>query len=277
LAFGNLAVSIADKNKAAADVHGYVYRPTVSACVKQAGVWYVYIIGVGFSVARSSAMGNARASESRTSSEYDTRALFMFHPACNGCRRAPIFYSMQKNFAKKALAILSAAVVCGGMLSSCGGAKNLLIPHSVSTASVTTVSDLGLKQGQYDILNTVKETASVRCEYKGNAIRIESGDGDFSYKFSFDNKVGWRLDSFQGAASLGYFAADIEEAASYAPQPEEFSRRVAMAKIIKAVTDYGADGIVEPVIVTNATNVGDRKVEYTTTVRAKLVVVKPTN
>lgn len=184
---------------------------------------------------------------------------------------------MQKIFAKNSLAILAAAMMCAGMLSSCGGARNLLIPHAVSTGPVSTIHDLGLKSGQYDILNTVTETASVRCEYKGNTIRIVSGDGEFSYKFSFDEKKGWHLDSFQGAAALGYFATDIENVTSDVPRPEEFSRRVAMAKILKAVTDYNADGIVEPVVTTNATNAGDRTVEYTSTVRAKLVTVKPTN
>jgi len=184
---------------------------------------------------------------------------------------------MQKSFSKNALAALFASVLCAGLLSSCGGAKNLLIPHSVSTSPVTTIQDLGLKQGQYDILRTVTEAASVRCEYKGNTINIVSGDGEFYYKFKFDDKKGWRLDSFEGAADLGYFAADMEEVASEAPRPEEFSRRVAMAKIIKAVTDYNADGIIEPVTVTNATNAGNRTVEYTSTVRAKLVVVKTTD
>jgi len=181
---------------------------------------------------------------------------------------------MQKYFGKNALVVLCVSVLCAGLLSSCGGAKNLLIPHSVSTAPVTTIHDLGLKEGQYDILRTVSESASVRCEYKGNTINISSGDGEFYYRFKFDDKKGWRLDSFEGAADLGYFATDIDVVGSDAPRPEEFSRRVAMAKIIKAVTDYSADGIIEPITVTNATNAGNRAVEYTSTVRAKLVVVK---
>jgi len=179
---------------------------------------------------------------------------------------------MQKQFVK----ILMAMCVMTLMLASCGGSRNLLIPHSVSTAPVSTIRDLGLKPGEFDILKTVSETASVRCEYKGSTIKITSGDGDFSYKFEFDPKTGWELDSFQGAAELGYFSADLTEVENHAPRPEEFSRRVAMARIIKAVTDYNADGIVEPVLTTVSRNEGDRTVEYTSTVRAKLVVVKPT-
>ncbi len=162
------------------------------------------------------------------------------------------------------------------MLTSCGGPKNLLIPHAVSTAPVNTIHDLGLKPDQYDILKTVTETASVYCEYKGNTVKITSGDGDFSYKFQFDQKKGWKLASFQGAAELGYFSADLTEEESKTPRPEEFSRRVAMARIIKAVTDYKADGIVEPVVTTVSRDAGNHTVEFTSTVRAKLIVVKPT-
>ena len=179
---------------------------------------------------------------------------------------------MQKLFAK----ILLVACVSPLMLTSCGGSKNLLIPHAVSTAPVSTIHDLGLKPGQFDILKTVTETASVRCQYKGNTIKITSGDGEFSYKFQFDKNKGWELASFQGSAELGYFSTDLTEVETEAPRPEEFSRRVAMSRIIKAVTDYSADGIVEPVVTTVSRNAGDRTVEYTSTVRAKLVVVKPT-
>ena len=160
------------------------------------------------------------------------------------------------------------------LLQSCGSQKNLLIPHSVSTAAVTTIKDLNLTKGQYDVLKTVTESASVICEYKGNAIKITSGDGDFSYNFSFDVKTGWRLTSFSGAASLGYFTEDYKEGETAAPIPEEFARRVAMARIISAAADYNADGIIEPITVTSATNAGNRKVEYRSTVRAKLISIK---
>lgn len=181
-------------------------------------------------------------------------------------------YDMQKRLVK----MLMVACVSSLMLTSCGGPKNLLIPHAVSTAPVSTIHDLGLKPGEFDILKTITETASVRCEYNGSLIKITAGDGDFSYKFMFDSKRGWELVNFNGAAELGYFSADLTEVETSAPRPEEFSRRVAMSRIIKAVTDYGADGIVEPIVTTVSNNMGDRTVEYTSTIRAKLVVVKPT-
>lgn len=181
---------------------------------------------------------------------------------------------MKKHLFKNALIGCITVVVGGLMLQSCRSEQNLLVPHSVSTVGVTTVKDLDLKSGQYQILKTISESASVICEYKSNSIKITSGDGDFSYKFLFDTRSGWKLESFTGAASLGYFTNDFNYAKSSMPSPEEFSRRVAMARIIDAVADLNADGIIEPITVTSASNIGNKKVEYRTTVRAKLISIK---
>lgn len=181
---------------------------------------------------------------------------------------------MQKHTLKNTITACVLAIAGAAMLQSCGSEKNLLIPHSVSTAAVTTVKDLNLTKGQYDILQTITESASVTCEYRGNTIRINSGEGDFSYRFEFDKKAGWTLASFSGAAALGYFTDDYNDAPAAAPCPEEFARSVAMARIISAAADFGADGIVEPLTMTTASNAGNNKVEYRATVRAKLIVLK---
>ncbi len=165
-------------------------------------------------------------------------------------------------------------ITCMG-LSSCKGSKSLIVPHSISTASAVKVSDLELKEGQYHILETITESASVTCEFKSKSIKI-NGD-DFSYKFEFNPKTGWNLDSFSGAASLGYFSNDVTIERNAIPNPEEFARRVAMARIINAVSDYGADGIIEPITTTTASNAGKNKIEFTATVRAKLISLKETN
>ncbi len=172
-----------------------------------------------------------------------------------------------------AVAIMAAASV---LLPSCGSKKNMLIPHAVSTAAAVSVSDLNLKEGQFEILNTITETASITCEYLGNEIRI-IGD-DFSYRFHFAPKSGWSLVRFSGAASLGYFADDVTpDQGGDIPRPEEFARRVAMARIIAAAADYGADGIIEPITYTTSSNSGRNAVEFTSTVRAKLISIKTTH
>lgn len=134
--------------------------------------------------------------------------------------------------------------------------------------------DLNLKPNEFEVLRTISETASVICEYKNDEIKVVSGNGDFSYTFKNDLKKGWSLKSFSGAADFGYFSSDFEGKPSQVPNIEEFSRRVAMANIITAARDYGADAVLEPVCVTRASSAGNRKVEYTCTVSAKLIVIK---
>lgn len=160
-------------------------------------------------------------------------------------------------------------------LQSCGsGRQYLIVPHSVSTAASVGVDDLNLKPGDYEILKSISETASVICEYNNTNIKVTSGDGDFSYNFALNPKTGWFLKSFSGAAALGYFTTDHDSKPTVIPNPEEFGRRAAMANIINALRDYGADAVIEPVCVTRVSNLSSKKVEYTCTVTAKLISIK---
>ncbi|MCH5346457.1 MAG: hypothetical protein J1E63_05070 [Muribaculaceae bacterium] len=176
---------------------------------------------------------------------------------------------------KLKLLLLAASISMVLMLQSCGsGREYLVIPHSVSTVSSVGFADLKLKADEYQILKTISETATVKCQFKKNEIKVTGGDGDFTYTFHFDSKSGWALSKFSGAASLGYFAPDLTEEVYSVPNVEEFSRRVAIARIISAVTDYHADAVIEPVTVTRVNNLGNNTIEYTTTVSAKLIVIK---
>lgn len=179
-----------------------------------------------------------------------------------------------KDFKRKYL-IFALGFLCVCLLNSCGSQRKfLVIPHSVSTASSVSFDDLHLKSGEYSILKTITESATVRCEFNSSEIKVIGGDGDFTYTFKYDAKSGWSLAKFSGAAALGYFAEDYISTPSEIPNTEEFARRVAMAKIISAVSDYHADAVIEPVVVTKVNNLGGNSVEYTTTVSAKLVVIK---
>lgn len=171
-----------------------------------------------------------------------------------------------------AVALLASA----SLLTSCGGQKALIIPRAISTAEAVSVKDLDMQRGDYDILNTITETASVRCEYHKDEIRIISSDGDFSYRFKFDPKSGWKLESFSGVASFGYLTSDINNQFSL-PDPEEFARRSAIARIISALKDYGADGVIEPVTTTIASQSGRNAVEFKAKVSAKLIKLKTDN
>lgn len=183
-----------------------------------------------------------------------------------------------RNFIKRVL--VASAIVCVLLgLNSCGsGRQYLVIPHSVSTASAVSVDNLNLAKGDYDVLNTITETASILCEYKGKQIRISGDSGAFYYIFEQTKMGSWVLKSFEGAAALGYFTADLVATDSFGqvPDAEEFARRVAMARIIKAAKDYQADGVVEPIVVSRASNAGKNKIEYSATVSAKLIVIRTT-
>ena len=167
------------------------------------------------------------------------------------------------------------AMVLLGVTSCSSGRNYLVIPHSVSSASAVTIDNLNLSKGDYEVLNSITETASVLCEYSGKQIKISGDSGAFAYIFTLKDG-GWILTYFTGAASLGYFTSDLKENESTIPNAEEFARRVAMARIINAAKDYQADGVVEPVIISSANNVGKNTIEYVSTVTAKLISIKTT-
>ncbi len=177
---------------------------------------------------------------------------------------------------KKIFILLSALLLAMVTLSSCNSQKNLVVPRSVSSAEAVPVSALNLQKNGYDILQTVTETASVTAQYGGQQLKIQSGDGDFSYTFKFDKKAGWVLDKFSGTANFGYLLSDVQNSAEALPDAEEFARRVAIARLIDSVKDYGADGVISPIITTRASNAGDKKVEYQATVTAKIIKIHPT-
>lgn len=75
--------------------------------------------------------------------------------------------------------ILSIAIICIVSLTSCSGVKNLVVPHSVNSASALSIDGLNLQKGEYDILNSISESASVKVEYHADKMTIKSGEGEF--------------------------------------------------------------------------------------------------
>ena len=170
-------------------------------------------------------------------------------------------------------AIFAAAMTLS--LSSCKGVRNLVVPHAVSSADAIPMAALNLTKGNYDIMASVTETASVTAKYSGSSLTIQSGDGDFAYFFVFDPKSGWSLRKFSGTATFGYLTSDAKSPEEM-PEAEEFARRVAIARLIETVKDYGADGVLEPIVTTRASNAGKNTVEYQASVTAKVVKIHPT-
>lgn len=177
---------------------------------------------------------------------------------------------------KKFLFLASALLMTLATLTSCNSQKSLIVPRSVSSVEAIPVAALNLQKGGYDILQSVTETASVSAQYGGDILKVQDGNGEFSYTFRFDKKAGWVLDKFSGTANFGYLLSDVENNAEALPDAEEFACRVAIARLIDSVKDFGADGVISPVVTTRATNAGHKKVEYQATVTAKIVKIKPT-
>lgn len=178
-------------------------------------------------------------------------------------------------FKSKLLATFIVAVVAV-IFSSCSGVHNLVVPHAVSSAEAIPAAALNLQKGDYDILASVTETASVTAKYTGTSLTITSGDGEFTYQFSYDSGKGWSLNSFSGTANFGYLQSENNGRIEM-PEAEEFARRVAIARLIENIKDYGADGVLEPIVTTRASNVGNRTVEYQASVTAKVVKIHTTS
>ena len=173
---------------------------------------------------------------------------------------------------KKCLSLITLCITAGLTLSSCGGAKSLVVPHAVSTVESIPFGQLNLKRDQFNIINTIQETASVQVKYSGSQITINDTDGTFRYQFSFNQNC-WRLDKFSGVATLGYFENEYNKRDNEVPDGGEFARRVAISRIITAARDYNADGVIEPITTTTTDGTGST-ITYTTTVKAKLIKIK---
>ena len=176
---------------------------------------------------------------------------------------------------KSKILLAAIAISAAFIMNSCTGVRNLVVPHAVSSADAIPAAALNLAKGDYDIMASVTETASVTAKYTGNSLTIKSGDGDFAYFFSYDKKTGWSLRKFSGTATFGYLQSEASSPEEM-PEAEEFARRVAIARLIETVKDYGADGVLEPIVTTRASTAGHNTVEYQASVTAKIVKIHPT-
>lgn len=177
---------------------------------------------------------------------------------------------------KKNIWIVAMSAFIAAIMTSCGGSKTMIVPRAVNTACAVSLDDLNMTSKDYVVLNTISAKSSVICKYGKDNLSVESTDGNYAYKFSYDSNYGWKLDSFKGLATFGYLYKDILQSDKDREllEVEKFARLGATANLIEAMKDYGADGVIEPVVTTRVSNIGKNTYEYSCTVRAKLVVVK---
>lgn len=172
---------------------------------------------------------------------------------------------------KKLFFILSAALL---LLASCSAPQTSLVPRAVNTINSITLKELNLDRNDYEIINTVEAEAYIKYDSNYNNTRITISDdrGEFQLKYLYDKKKGWSC-RYSGIVRFGYLANDYVISTEQYTHPEEVARRLAIYRLINIVNEYGADGVLEPVISTNVESKGDYDVFYTS-VKAKMVIVK---
>lgn len=158
-------------------------------------------------------------------------------------------------------------------LVSCGVRKSL-IPRAVNTINTTSLRDLNLQRGDYEILNTVTAEATIcyTINKTRTSIVITDADGEFSLHYVRSKKKGWTC-KYHGILKYGYMQNDYAGELPDVVQPEEVARRLAVYRLVNVAQQYGADGLVEPTIATNVEQIGE-DVFFKSTATAKIVKIK---
>lgn len=173
---------------------------------------------------------------------------------------------------KKKLILFSVVCITTLCLTSCGMFSPRVLPKAVNTVNTVGLSELNLVRADYQILNTVTAEATIKCEYDINSATITDESGDFKLIYNVKNGV-WTYKKHKGILRLGYLARDIsDETKIY--YPEDIARRFAIYRLINAVQEYGADGIIEPTVSTNVEQINKDDVVYKTTVTGKIIKLK---
>ena len=169
---------------------------------------------------------------------------------------------------KKLFVILSAVL----LLASCS--KNTLMPRAVNTVNSITLKELNLDREDYEVLNTATTEGSViySSNYRGKKIWITEANNEFQLVYT-KTKLGWEH-KHSGIMKLGYLSNDYQITDKDYAEPEDIARRLAIYRMVNLVNEYGADGVLEPVISTNVEEGPSGSYIFKTTVRAKLVKIK---
>ncbi|MBD5320353.1 MAG: hypothetical protein HDS07_05605 [Bacteroides sp.] len=161
------------------------------------------------------------------------------------------------------------------LISSCGTTtKTPFIPKATNTVNTVYFKDLNLTGGEYEILNKVTATATIKVRYKSsNEIIVQAPDDDFTivYKGGDGN---WRIDKSVGVACFGYLVNDDALMSKTFFSVDDIVRRLAIYRLINEVQQQGADGIIEPTVSTNAVQSGKKVFTLTTRAEGRLVRLK---
>lgn len=180
-----------------------------------------------------------------------------------------------KNISKMIVAII--ALLTTMAMSSCGTIQptTLIVPTALSSVSrVVNMKDLNLTKDNYQIINTETAEAVVYYEedHSGNIFEINELNDEYALEFKKKDTGGYSI-KYSGIVKCGYLSSDDNGIDYDRPVPAAFARGLAAYRLINAVQDQGADGIIEPIITVKVGQDG-RRVIYTATISAKLVKIK---
>lgn len=155
---------------------------------------------------------------------------------------------------------------------------NIEIPIATNTINSVGLRELNLKHGtDYTVLNTVTAEATViyTIHKKGKKISIKEENGEFEIVWNYDEKSKKMFrEDFEGIARFGFLSNDYDDVSTNKIAPEYTARNLAIYRLINQAKVRGADGVIEPVISTNAESSGRNVVIFKTTVSAKLMKLK---
>lgn len=161
-------------------------------------------------------------------------------------------------------------------LFSCGIAKPVtsIIPQAINNVNTVGLDELNLTRDDYEILNTVTAEAYITCDYGKAKIKMSDESGEFTLSYKLVNNL-WIPDKYSGVMKLGYLANDTYNTnIGGLIAPDALSRRIAIYRVVNMVQQYGADGIIEPIVSTNVEEVQKDVVVYKTTVSGKIIKLK---
>lgn len=171
------------------------------------------------------------------------------------------------------ITIITLAIIT---LASCGSTKKTyIVPNAINTVNSVSLNELNLTGGDYQILNTISSDATIKATIKKNKAEIHENSGEFSLYYEDLNNVGLKLKKYSGVVRLGYLSNMYTRTNFEDFNPEEIAIKLASYRAINVAQQYGADGLIEPIISTKAEQIGD-DIFFQTTVTAKLVKLKTT-
>ncbi len=152
--------------------------------------------------------------------------------------------------------------------------NNNFTPRAVNTLNSVTLDELHLQRKDYEILNTITADATVIYEGNSQSMTIKEEKGEFSIVLTWNQNTGkWDKTDFDGIARLGYLSNDYDNL-NISYNPEDMARNIAIYRLINISKSMGADGVIAPVISTNAEKTGRYQITFKTTVEAKAIKLK---